>query len=207
MTSLYDDLGVSPDASADEIKRAFRKKASDTHPDRKGGSTEKFQIVQVAYSILGDETKRKRYDQSGQTDEPPSTTLLAMQTLSNLFVNTMQQADDPATSDLLGIVKHKIRDGLKKGEDTLLKQRRERNKLDKVITRLKRKKAGNDFILLAVKQTLQQLEAAMEQSQQGIDVGEEMLKLLEEYTYEFEEPAPQAYTQFKHSFDAWGPLR
>ena len=61
MTDYYAALGVPRTASADEIKRAFRKLASQHHPD-KGGDTQKFQAIQEAYATLGDEQKRAEYD-------------------------------------------------------------------------------------------------------------------------------------------------
>lgn len=61
MTDHYAALGVPKTASADEIKRAFRKLASQHHPD-KGGDTAKFQAIQAAYAVLGDEQKRAEYD-------------------------------------------------------------------------------------------------------------------------------------------------
>ncbi|MFK5098442.1 DnaJ domain-containing protein, partial [Klebsiella pneumoniae] len=56
--TLYSDLNVSPSASADEIKKAYRRKASKAHPDRKGGDKAAFQKIQKAYEILGDPVKR-----------------------------------------------------------------------------------------------------------------------------------------------------
>ena len=61
MTDYYAALGVPKTATADEIKRAFRKLASQHHPD-KGGDTQKFQAIQEAYATLGDEQKRAEYD-------------------------------------------------------------------------------------------------------------------------------------------------
>jgi DnaJ-class molecular chaperone len=61
MTDYYATLGVARTASADEIKRAFRKLASQHHPD-KGGDTKKFQEIQAAYDTLGDEQKRAAYN-------------------------------------------------------------------------------------------------------------------------------------------------
>lgn len=61
MTDHYATLGVSRTATADEIKRAFRKLASQHHPD-KGGDTAKFQAIQAAYDTLGDTAKRAAYD-------------------------------------------------------------------------------------------------------------------------------------------------
>ena len=61
MTDYYSTLGVSRTASTDEIKKAFRKLASQHHPD-KGGDTKKFQEIQAAYDTLGDEKKRAAYN-------------------------------------------------------------------------------------------------------------------------------------------------
>ena len=61
MTDHYASLGVPRTATAAEIKQAFRKLASQHHPD-KGGDTVKFQSIQAAYAVLGDEQKRAEYD-------------------------------------------------------------------------------------------------------------------------------------------------
>ncbi len=60
----YDILGVKKDASADEVKKAFRRAAVEHHPDR-GGDEAKFKELNEAYEVLKDSEKRKRYDQFG----------------------------------------------------------------------------------------------------------------------------------------------
>ncbi|OFT78209.1 molecular chaperone DnaJ [Corynebacterium sp. HMSC30G07] len=62
----YGDLGVSSSASAADIKKAYRKLARENHPDSNPGNKaaeEKFKRVAEAYDVVGDETKRKEYDQ------------------------------------------------------------------------------------------------------------------------------------------------
>ncbi|MBU4556272.1 MAG: molecular chaperone DnaJ [Actinobacteria bacterium] len=61
----YDILGVKRDASADEIKKAFRRLARKHHPDT-GGSEDKFKELNEAYEVLSDTEKRSQYDQYGQ---------------------------------------------------------------------------------------------------------------------------------------------
>lgn len=61
----YEILGVSKSASADEIKKAFRKMAIKYHPDKEGGDETKFKEANEAYEVLKDPSKRQRYDQFG----------------------------------------------------------------------------------------------------------------------------------------------
>lgn len=64
MQNPYQTLGVNRDATADEIKRAYRRLASQHHPD-KGGDTQVFQNIQKAYDVLGDPQRRAEYDNPG----------------------------------------------------------------------------------------------------------------------------------------------
>lgn len=64
----YEVLGVQKNATADELKKAYRKLALKYHPDRNKGNAEaeeKFKEINEAYSVLSDETKRSQYDQLG----------------------------------------------------------------------------------------------------------------------------------------------
>lgn len=61
----YTTLGVGRNASADDIKKAYRKLAHQHHPDKKGGDEARFKEVNEAYQILSDPDKKSRYDQFG----------------------------------------------------------------------------------------------------------------------------------------------
>lgn len=71
MNNHYETLGVSKNATADEIKSAYRKLAMKYHPDRNPGdkvAEEKFKEITAAYEVIGDENKRKQYDSFGSTN-------------------------------------------------------------------------------------------------------------------------------------------
>ena len=65
--SLYETLGISESASADEIKKAYRRLARKYHPDicKESDCEEKFKEINAAYEILSDEKKKAQYDQMG----------------------------------------------------------------------------------------------------------------------------------------------
>ncbi len=66
MRDYYEVLGVSRDASTEEIRRAYRKKARQLHPDYAGPQSEEaFKELSVAYEVLSDPTKRERYNLGG----------------------------------------------------------------------------------------------------------------------------------------------
>jgi molecular chaperone DnaJ len=69
--SLYESLGVSKNATQDEIKKAYRKLVREVHPDKNPGNEERFKEVQGAYDVLSDPEKRKQYDRVGSTNGRP----------------------------------------------------------------------------------------------------------------------------------------
>lgn len=67
MSNYYDILGVNKEANIEEIKRAYRKKAMQHHPD-KGGDEATFKQLQEAYDVLSSEEKRSNYDRWGSSE-------------------------------------------------------------------------------------------------------------------------------------------
>jgi len=71
MKDYYDVLGITRNASQEDIKKAYRKLAHQHHPD-KGGDEKKFKEINEAYQVLGNPQKKSQYDQFGRTFDGPS---------------------------------------------------------------------------------------------------------------------------------------
>src|SRR5205807_9136543 len=75
LKDYYKTLGVERSASADDIRKAFRKLARQYHPDvakNKAQAEERFKEINEAYEVLGDPEKRSKYDTLGRSEEHTS---------------------------------------------------------------------------------------------------------------------------------------
>ncbi len=91
MTDHYASLGLNSSASLSDIKKAFRQKASQYHPDRNHSSDApaRFRAVQEAYDILSDDDKREAYDDNRRRnllDNPLETAQLIWQNYFNALL-------------------------------------------------------------------------------------------------------------------------
>lgn len=109
MADYYQILGIDKKASEEDIKKAYRKKAMEFHPDRNNGdkiAEQKFKEVVQAYEILSDTAKRNQYDQFGSVKSPPPSskdsfsTNFSFDNIFEQFFGNRQQNNVPTKENL-----------------------------------------------------------------------------------------------------------
>jgi curved DNA-binding protein CbpA len=121
----YEELGVPKDADRAAVRRAYRRRASQTHPD-KGGSAEAFKRTCTAMAVLTNPARRERYDNTGtvEEDQPDNARAGALQVIAKhlgdalnpFLAGGMQNAQlDPRRRDILAEVRAAIAAEIAKG--------------------------------------------------------------------------------------------
>ena len=182
MKPHYKTLGVSEDASAAEIKRAYRKKAESAHPDKKGGSEDRMIAINRAFDVLGDPKRKLLYDATGQDGQRP-----IEEQMRGLLMQGFQQALAAGSQTILKDVRRFIEDAKAKTIASQKEMRGGIKELEKRRKKIKSKGAENLFHMIVDKkiQSLRQNIAVMDE---GLKVVAVAFKALDEYESDEKEP-------------------
>jgi len=189
--SFYEKLGVNRAASQDEIKRAFRKKASSAHPDV-GGDKDEMAELNKAYDCLSDPVKRLTYDKGGEEPIVDNLTSEARDLIITKFSSALNGRVH-VKSNILDLVRSKIiedrvkfvkdRDQARKAIE-LLKERRSDVKLKKRRKAVKgnRRKGSDDNLWHYVIDTkINEITIGMLTFDKNIEICVKAMELLESY--------------------------
>jgi DnaJ-class molecular chaperone len=181
---LYESLGISPDATDDEIKQAYRKNAMKKHPDR-GGSKEEFHALQVAYDVLTDPDKRQRYDETGKTG-PDTEEDMMMNQLGALLIQLVDTMD-VELQDIAGAMKRVIAEKIVAQDKAMAGMRHKILLREKAIHRLSRKSEGENTFASILEGDAANLEQQIRDMELVQVVGRKMLALVDDYVYQVDE--------------------
>ena len=171
----YDTLGVPNDASEDDIKRAYRRKAGEHHPDREGGDSERMQAVNAAYAVLSDSQRRLAYDRTGD-DASPEQRIETMAT--KMLLDAFNQAiDHDIERDVIGAIRTGAKNTRAAIETKIVMLRRQRTKIESKRDRVRAKAGDNlyDKIVGAKLAGITAQAAGLEEQLQVIDRAQAML--------------------------------
>ena len=179
--SLYEDLGVPKTADRATIKRTYRKKAQQLHPDRPGGDVNKFHAIQKAYDVLGDDARRAHYDAhgtDGQQDRPG----MLMQRLAALFMQLVE-SQDADRADLILLMREGLMNGKTKTKQDIAKLESKITKYERAKKRLTRKGQGENIFAQMLDGQISMVRRGMELGKAEIQNVDDMLLILKDYQY------------------------
>lgn len=178
MTTLYEVLGVEPDADAAEIKLAYKRLAQKLHPDRAGGDEKRFQEVQRAYDTLSDQDKRAYYDRTGKEGGGPNYKQLAMGELAKVF---NQLLDTDMTGDLVKRCADAVADALRGYQTKKQNAERSITNLEKQRNRIANKRGGENLFSMVLESRLATIRSTIESIEHHIAVTEALAEILDEH--------------------------
>lgn len=180
MTDHYATLGVPRDASAADIKAAYRRLSSKHHPDREGGDAETMQAVNRAYECLSDPERRETYDRLG-VDGPVTLDVMAEDLLRQLFT---QALDQDVVPDLVAFARNGISAALGQKRVQLDAQVRGRDRMARKRAAVRLRKGASsarDVFSVLVQTQLARFEDVIREHEMAIKIMERTIELLADY--------------------------
>jgi curved DNA-binding protein CbpA len=186
--SLYEILGVEPDATDEEIKAAYRKKAQETHPDMPEGSAEAFNEVNRAYRLLTNKLTRLKYDQTGEDSDTKvdNTRQEAIKELQRVMLQVLADSDDDIFfMDLPSHVLEIFNLNIQKSRNAIVDHKNSIRRLRRYKKRFHYKATDdNDFIAIGINAQIYSATTAVSAEAEKIRLFNLMLELLALYDYE-----------------------
>jgi len=194
---LYEDLGLEPDATDAEVKKAHRRKVKATHPDA-GGKREDFDKVQRAFMVLSDPLKREKYDSTGQINDAPENleesqalTILA-QKLAAVMAN---ESVNPRAVDILISIKSEMTQEAQAARGEKVKTERQIERAIEFKKRLKVKEGETNRLTQVIDGQITAHRGRIEAIEMALRVYEIAQALAKHYVYETDAPGAQDMNQ------------
>lgn len=173
------DLPVS--VSYEEIRKRYKSLAQLHHPDR-GGDEELFKQIKLAYEILSDPTRRKQYNETGNSSTAKSEKDEAIDRLAQLFFDIMYSYD-MNSSNLIGVIFNKIKDDLIQLLSAKSRLEEEMNNCELLNQKISKKSDGVNIFDQFLQYRIDNLKREIEDINFKVEVSDIMLSMLKDYEY------------------------
>ena len=190
MKNLYEILDVPKDASESDIKKAYRKKAQSSHPDKEGGDEELFKEIQKAYEILSDANKRKHYDETGE-ESKDNLKNEVIESLIGIVLNVIQ-GNDVKHNNILATAITLVNRQQDAHRSNREQSTLEHERLVEAARRITCVKGKENILKLAIESQANRIKLAIREIDKVLAIGEEILVVIADYSYETDQPQTPA---------------
>jgi curved DNA-binding protein CbpA len=195
-TNLYVVLGVERTATRKQIQTAYRRKAKQYHPD-KGGDADAFKAIQQAWDVLGDEVRRKQYDETGSIENHiDQGDALLHQELFSLLTQLLSQSISVEHIDIMESVRTHLDVSRRQCFARIEQNEQDVKKRRQVVSRLSRA-TGDNFLTSGLQGQIVEIESNTSLMRQHIENIEKLVELSAEYTYDV---TPSPVSTFTNSY-------
>ncbi|KRB51285.1 molecular chaperone DnaJ [Rhizobium sp. Root708] len=185
MTNPYEILGVRRDASDDQIKAAYRRRAKATHPDS-GGDPAAFGRVQKAYELLLDPVRRKVFDDTGYDVElADPVDLQALIVIEKLVNELTLDEREPGSFDPLARMRSDLSEEMRKARFSKRELERHAARIEHHLERLD-KRPTTDILGSMLRARIKAITTAVSETEAKIKASERACEMLYDYSYEID---------------------
>lgn len=189
----YKMLGLKRDATRTQVRRAYLIMAKRHHPD-KGGDPERFNAAKRAYDILSDPARRKKFDETGDAEEPRHDNPLGpvMGVIAGVLDEVLDALGDtpPSSIDLIQAIMVRIVSHLKQDEVALVGIRKSLARLKAALGRFDAGPSGQNIMegILAAK--IRNVESFVGHAEETAKIANKAIEILKDYKFRFDAPLP-----------------
>jgi len=193
----YEVLGVARDATAAQIRAAYRKLAKRAHPDA-GGEPGVFERLNACYELLMDPARRARYDRTGDFEEakPDNSHVEPLALISERLSEILAQAANPEEIDLVEVLRRQLQKLRAKLEEVRTEGLEKREKTRKLAGRFSVGKGRDNFLEGMIAGRLAAIEHGLAAVAHQDEVAHAALKLLKDCTFRAD-PARRQQTHWR----------
>ncbi|ACM29738.1 J domain-containing protein [Agrobacterium rhizogenes] len=187
MTDPYDILGVGRDASDEQIKAAYRKRAKGAHPDS-GGDAEAFGRLKKAHELLLDPVRRKVFDDTGYDVElTDAVDLQALVAIEKLITDMVLDEREPGTFDPVAHMRACLLEEIRKANFSKSELERHSDRIRLHLDRLG-KRPGKDVVGHMLRARIKAIATAIGETDAKIGATERACDMLDGYLYVMDTP-------------------
>lgn len=182
--NYYEVLGVARDASAEDIKRAYRKRAKELHPDTNADADgEAMAELNVAYEVLGDAERRKLYDETGEGADPRKhLEAEAREGIAGIMLHHIQARE--GNGDIMTAVQADLRNQLAAAEANVREGEKVLRITKRALRKLRYKGSAHDYVRTALETRITEVEQKLRLSSLNVERMRVALVVVKEYDYD-----------------------